>query len=77
MHYTVSTKTLGTALGTGGMETKLIAADLATAAGVTTIVMSSSNIKTIPDILKYDQEKKDDLVPICTRFLGKDRRMNE
>jgi hypothetical protein len=69
MHYTVSTKTLGTALGTG--------ADLATAAGVTTIVMSSSNIKTIPDILKYDQEKKDDLVPICTRFLGKDRRMNE
>jgi glutamate 5-kinase len=59
------------------METKLIAADLATAAGVTTIVMSSLNIKTIPDILKYDEEKKDDLVPICTRFLGKDRRMNE
>jgi glutamate 5-kinase len=59
------------------METKLIAADLATAAGVTTVVMSSANIKTIPDILTYDAQNDNDKVPICTRFLSKDRRMNE
>lgn len=73
----VSTESLGTALGTGGMTTKLVAADLATAAGVTTIVMSSSNVRTIPEILRCDIEKQDDEVPICTRFLSKERRMND
>ncbi|KIY48221.1 glutamate 5-kinase [Fistulina hepatica ATCC 64428] len=37
----VSTTTMGSNLGTGGMETKLIAADIATAAGTTTIITSS------------------------------------
>ncbi|KAH9918347.1 glutamate 5-kinase [Epithele typhae] len=35
----VSINTLGSSLGTGGMETKLIAADIATAAGVSTIII--------------------------------------
>ncbi|TEB31435.1 glutamate 5-kinase [Coprinellus micaceus] len=37
----VSTATAGSSLGTGGMETKLIAAEIATAAGVTTSICSS------------------------------------
>jgi len=50
----VSTSSLGSSLGTGGMETKLIAADIATAAGVTTIITSSKNPKIIFDIIAYD-----------------------
>ncbi|GAA6061846.1 hypothetical protein JCM10212_000763 [Sporobolomyces blumeae] len=38
----VSTSTLGTSLGTGGMETKLIAAELATAAGCATVITLGS-----------------------------------
>ncbi|KAH7890092.1 glutamate 5-kinase [Phlebopus sp. FC_14] len=49
----VSTSTLGSSLGTGGMETKLIAAEIATAAGVTTIITSSKLPSTIVDIIDY------------------------
>lgn len=40
--HTVSTSTLGSSLGTGGMETKLIAAELATAAGCATVITLGS-----------------------------------
>ncbi|KAF9009569.1 glutamate 5-kinase [Cyathus striatus] len=49
----VSTTTLGSSLGTGGMETKLIAAEIATAAGVTTIITSSKRPQNIFDIINY------------------------
>ncbi|KAF9228860.1 glutamate 5-kinase [Gyrodon lividus] len=49
----VSTSTLGSSLGTGGMETKLIAAEIATGAGVTTIITSSNLPSTIIDIIDY------------------------
>ncbi|KAI9451566.1 glutamate 5-kinase [Lactarius psammicola] len=49
----VSTATLGSSLGTGGMETKLIAAEIATAAGVTTIITSSRNPASLFAILEY------------------------
>ena len=49
----VSTATLGSNLGTGGMETKLIAAEIATEAGVNTIVASSKNPENIPSIIEY------------------------
>ncbi|KAH8995809.1 glutamate 5-kinase [Lactarius hatsudake] len=49
----VSTATLGSSLGTGGMETKLIAAEIATAAGVTTIITSSRNPPSLFAILEY------------------------
>lgn len=39
---TVSTATLGSSLGTGGMETKIIAAELATAAGCATVITLGS-----------------------------------
>ncbi|KAF9453676.1 glutamate 5-kinase [Macrolepiota fuliginosa MF-IS2] len=51
----VSTTTLGSNLGTGGMETKLIAADIATAAGVTTIITSSKHPENIFSIIEYHQ----------------------
>ena len=50
---TVSTSTLGSSLGTGGMETKLIAAEIATGAGVTTIITSSKQPSMIMDIINY------------------------
>lgn len=51
--HSVSTTTLGSSLGTGGMETKLIAAEIATAAGVTTIVSSSKHPENIFGIIQY------------------------
>ncbi|KAF9507888.1 hypothetical protein BS47DRAFT_1373801 [Hydnum rufescens UP504] len=49
----VSTATLGSQLGTGGMETKLIAAEIATGAGVSTIVTSSKTPENIFSIIEY------------------------
>jgi glutamate 5-kinase len=49
----VSTETLGSSLGTGGMETKLIAAEIATAAGVSTVITSSRTPASLFAILDY------------------------
>lgn len=49
----VSTATLGSNLGTGGMETKLVAAEIATGAGVSTIITSSQNPENIFKIIQY------------------------
>ncbi|KAH8805633.1 Aspartate/glutamate/uridylate kinase [Xylogone sp. PMI_703] len=48
----------GSSLGTGGMSTKLVAARLATAAGITTIITRSSNPGNIVSIVRYLQSKK-------------------
>ncbi|KAH7329179.1 Aspartate/glutamate/uridylate kinase [Stachybotrys elegans] len=45
----------GSALGTGGMSTKIIAARLGTSAGVTTIITRSSNPGNILSIIRYLQ----------------------
>ena len=45
----------GSCVGTGGMKTKLIAADLATNAGVHTVIMSSGNPAGIAKIVEYIQ----------------------
>lgn len=50
----MSTNTLGSNLGTGGMETKLIAAEISTAAGVTTVITSSKDPQNIFDIIEWD-----------------------
>jgi len=49
----VSTHTSGSSLGTGGMETKLVAAEIAASAGVTTIVTSSRKTDSLPAIIDY------------------------
>ncbi|KAG8756884.1 hypothetical protein FRC14_002568 [Serendipita sp. 396] len=51
---TVSTATLGSKLGTGGMETKLIAAEIATAAGVATVVTTSKVPENVFKIIEYN-----------------------
>lgn len=67
----------GTSLGTGGMVTKLIAADLATAAGVTTIITRGStpqNIISIISALHSPSSIPDPSVtffPLHTRFVAK------
>ncbi|KAJ7350641.1 glutamate 5-kinase [Mycena albidolilacea] len=53
----VSTTTLGSSLGTGGMETKLIAAEIATGAGVSTIICSSKTPENIFSIIEYHSQK--------------------
>lgn len=55
----------GSSLGTGGMVTKLIAAELATAAGVTTIIARGSTPQNILKIIS-DADEKD--LPLHTRF---------
>ncbi|KAF8477062.1 Aspartate/glutamate/uridylate kinase [Kalaharituber pfeilii] len=52
---TVDVSTAGSSVGTGGMATKLIAARLATSAGVTTIITRSSTPSNIFHIVKYIQ----------------------
>ncbi|KAI9055417.1 hypothetical protein LZ554_000371 [Drepanopeziza brunnea f. sp. 'monogermtubi'] len=57
----------GSALGTGGMSTKIVAARLATSAGVTTIITRSSNPGNIPSIVSYIQSLK---TPLLTTSLS-------
>lgn len=48
----------GSNLGTGGMSTKIVAARLATSAGVTTVITRSSNPGNILNIVNYLQSQK-------------------
>ncbi|SLM39409.1 glutamate 5-kinase [Lasallia pustulata] len=50
--------TAGSSLGTGGMSTKIVAARLATSAGVTTVITRSSNPGNIVNIINYVQGSK-------------------
>lgn len=61
----------GSALGTGGMTTKLIAADLATAAGVATIITHGSKPTNIIKIIDGDTSDK----PLHTKFAAKNNPM--
>ncbi|KIY73896.1 glutamate 5-kinase [Cylindrobasidium torrendii FP15055 ss-10] len=54
----VSTTTLGSSLGTGGMETKIIAAEIATGAGVLTIITSSKSPSDIAEIMEYHNAQR-------------------
>ncbi|KAJ5668830.1 hypothetical protein N7462_009900 [Penicillium macrosclerotiorum] len=45
----------GSALGTGGMSTKIVAAKLGTSAGVTTVITKSSKPGNVHEIVKYLQ----------------------
>lgn len=54
----VDVSSAGSALGTGGMSTKIVAARLATAAGITTIITRSSLPGNIAAITSYLEAKK-------------------
>ncbi len=54
----VDVSSAGSSLGTGGMSTKIVAARLATSAGITTIITLSSEPKNILDIVSYVQALK-------------------
>ncbi|EIM23074.1 glutamate 5-kinase [Wallemia mellicola CBS 633.66] len=70
---TVSTSTMGSSLGTGGMETKIIAAELATGAGVTTVVCHGAHPERIFDIITAPggEEGGSLAAPPHTAFLAK------
>ena len=82
----VTTSTLGSSLGTGGMATKLIAAELATAAGVTTVVMHAGHVQDIFGIIEGgippsagdgSETPRMDEGPLCTRFLRREDPIKE
>lgn len=54
----VDVSSAGSALGTGGMGTKIVAARLATAAGVTTVITRSSKPGNIAAIVKHAEAQK-------------------
>lgn len=54
----VDVSSAGSSLGTGGMSTKIVAARLATAAGVTTVIARSSKPGNIFDVVSYIENKK-------------------
>ncbi|KAL5364583.1 Aspartate/glutamate/uridylate kinase [Aspergillus floccosus] len=75
----------GSALGTGGMSTKIVAAKLGTSAGVTTIITKSSKPGNVHEIVRYLQQIDEDtrgtttersqpriIPPLHTRFLPSD-----
>jgi glutamate 5-kinase len=75
----VDVSSKGSSLGTGGMHTKLVAARIASSAGVTTVITKSSQPGNIRSILEYVQaidqttpepsEKDTPAAPLHTRFL--------
>ncbi|ORX72665.1 glutamate 5-kinase, partial [Linderina pennispora] len=77
----VDVSSAGSAVGTGGMATKLIAAELSTAAGVTTVITRGSTPQKVIDIVEHFSNPEvlpDAPVPssvLCTRFIAKSRPM--
>eukprot|EP00833_Pecoramyces_ruminatium_P007054 jgi/Orpsp1_1/1181086/evm.model.c7180000075804.1 len=69
----VSISTPGSAIGTGGMSTKLVAADIASNAGCTTVIMNGKYPKNIVEIINEASENEDKEVnpKIGTHFLPK------
>ncbi|CAO3623457.1 unnamed protein product [Cunninghamella blakesleeana] len=61
----VNVSSMGSKLGTGGFRTKIIAAELATAAGVTTIIARGSTPEQIIPIISDTQP-----APLHTRFIA-------
>ncbi|OMH79096.1 putative glutamate 5-kinase [Zancudomyces culisetae] len=80
----VDASSAGSAVGTGGMATKLIAAELAMAAGVCTIITNSTKPRRILDIIDYFSDPAhlhDKNAPpedvMCTRFIPCISRMRD
>ncbi|KAI8339218.1 glutamate 5-kinase [Chlamydoabsidia padenii] len=65
---TIKVSSPGSSLGTGGMVTKLVAADLATAAGVITVITRGATPESILPII---QSPNIQTAPLHTRFLAK------
>ncbi|KAK9686541.1 Glutamate 5-kinase [Basidiobolus ranarum] len=64
----------GSSVGTGGMVTKLVAAELATAAGVHTVITRGSEPERVFDIVRYYEGGETDSkleVPLHTCFVAK------
>ena len=67
----VDTTSAGSALGTGGMGTKIVAARIATSAGTTVVITRSSkpgNVKMILDHLEMSEPNNVSSAPLYTRF---------
>ncbi|KAK9473415.1 Aspartate/glutamate/uridylate kinase [Dipodascopsis tothii] len=78
----VDVSTAGSSVGTGGMVTKLIAAELATSAGITTIITRSNVPGNIHAIIEYLQALEDGsaaghTAPQHTRFLPRTETIND
>lgn len=58
MDLVADVSSAGSAVGTGGMATKIVAARLATSAGVTTVITRSSKPGNIANIVAYAESQK-------------------
>jgi glutamate 5-kinase len=56
----------GSAIGTGGMFTKIVAAKLATSAGVTTVITKASKPGNIAEIVRHVQGRRSPASPLHT-----------
>jgi glutamate 5-kinase len=70
------TSSRGSALGTGGMSTKIVAARLATSAGVTTVITKSSKPGNIHAIVQYAEAQKAAAVASARSSVSIDRDHN-
>ena len=75
-------KTMGSSFGTGGMQTKLVAAELAMAAGVATVILNGAHPENIVRIVEQDivaqASSRSDMQlvdPPCTLFLPQRQRL--
>ena len=53
----------GSSWGTGGMATKLVAAQLASAAGVRTVIMHSADMRLVPDVVAGKEDRGTHCMP--------------
>ncbi|PVU88425.1 hypothetical protein BB561_005870 [Smittium simulii] len=80
----VDATTAGSSVGTGGMATKLIAAELAMSAGVCTVITHSSKPHKIIDIIDFLSDPKNKpantIIPeeiLCTRFVPTEQSLGD
>lgn len=71
----VDTSSGGSDIGTGGMTTKIIAAEIASSVGITTVIAKSSVPGNIPEILDY-LTGASDVHPLHTSFVGQEKHVN-
>jgi glutamate 5-kinase len=78
-NHTVNVSSPGSALGTGGMITKLIAAELATSTGCTTVITLGSEPELIPTLIaqyeNYKTTNDESVIKSGTFFVSKSTKL--
>ncbi|PKI83956.1 glutamate 5-kinase [Malassezia vespertilionis] len=73
--HEASVQSMGSSFGTGGMQTKLVAAELATAAGVTTVILNGACPENMARIVDAEDCEDGTAMPPHTLFLPSPERL--